>query len=562
MNKHFSRLIFALAVVTSIVGYNSCKKIDIVQTTTSDVNIYEYLVEHPDTFSLMTKILDKTGYAGFLNAYGSYTLFAPTNDAVKAWLQQSNKTSIDAVDVNDLKTLVKFHLLEDTINTSQFKDGKLPRETMLGQFLVTGVDNVNGVSKFSINRQALVIEPNIRTGNGLIHGIDNVLKPATLTLAKMIEQDPKYSIFTEALKATGYYDSLNIENNPDTTRRFLTVFAETNQALADSTIYSFADLKAKYSQTGDPLKTNDSLHLYVAYHINPGANYLADIVTATSLTTLAPLEVLSPKLSGQTVLLNDLDFNGVHENGIPLDRGSSDNSATNGVMHTATAHFAIKNRQPVAVYWDVADFPEVRKLASVFRKANFDFAPGSIQDIQWENTATMQPVGYKYSGPNSGNFFMNYGDYLTLPIGLTNSARSKWFEFRTPLLVKGKYKVWICYRQQKSSSRNPAFPLRTLFDGEPFSRLFDFEETVPSGTDGELEALGWKHYAAESNNNYMAGRLLGTVDVKTTDRHIFRIEALTGGGQSTNNLDMIHFIPVNMNQINTRFKRDGSVVIF
>jgi hypothetical protein len=100
-----------------------------------------------------------------------------------------------------------------------------------------------------------------------------------------------------------------------------------------------------------------------------------------------------------------------------------------------------------------------------------------------------------------------------------------------------------------------------LFDGEPFSRLFDFEETVPAGTDGELEALGWKHYAAESNNNYMAGRLLGTVDVKTTDRHIFRIEALTGGGQSTNNLDMIHFIPVNMNQISTRFKKDGSIVI-
>jgi hypothetical protein len=134
-------------------------------------------------------------------------------------------------------------------------------------------------------------------------------------------------------------------------------------------------------------------------------------------------------------------------------------------------------------------------------------------------------------------------------------------ELRTPLLVKGRYKVWICYRAQKSSNNNPAFPLRTLFDGEPFSRLFDFQETVPAGTAGELEALGWKIYAADApTNTNMAGRLLGTVDVKTTDRHIFRIEALTGGGQSTNNLDMIHFIPVNLNQISPRFRRNGDIV--
>lgn len=386
-----------------------------------------------------------------------------------------------------------------------------------------------------------------------------MLKPAKLTLAQLIEQNPDFSIFTQALKETGYYDTLNIANNPDTTRRFLTVFAETNKALADSGLTSYAALKAKYSQTGNPKNAGDSLHLYAAYHINTAANYLADIVTVSSLPTLAPLEVITPKLNEQTVLLNDLDFNGIHEQGIILDRATSDNSATNGVLHTATAHFAIKNRQPIPIYWDVADFPEVRKLPSVFRKSNYPFLTGSLKDIQWENTTTVQPVTYVYSGPNSSNFFMYWGDYLTLPIGLTSTARSKWFDFRTPLLVKGRYKVWICYRAQKSSNNNPPLPLRTLFNGEPFPRLFDFQENVPAGTTGELESLGWKLYS-ESNNNYMAGRLLGIVDVKTTDRHIFRIEAITGNGQSTNNLDMIHFIPVNMNQTSPRFKKDGTTM--
>ena len=151
-----------------------------------------------------------------------------------------------------------------------------------------------------------------------------------------------------------------------------------------------------------------------------------------------------------------------------------------------------------------------------------------------------------------------------MPMGLTNNARAKWYEFRTPLLVKGRYKVWICYKYARQSTNNPAFPLRVLFNGEPFSRLFRFEEPMPAGTPGELEALGWKSYtsAADSSNQTAnnPGRLVGTVDVKSTDRHIIRFEAITGGGQSNNYLDMIQFIPVNDDQLRPRFARTGHVI--
>jgi uncharacterized surface protein with fasciclin (FAS1) repeats len=559
MNKRIAFIMITLVSVITLTYNVGCKKVEYITTTTTDVNIYSYLQRSPDKFSEFVKILEKAGYADFLNAYGAYTLFAPTNDGVKAYLQEKGKASVEVLSVQEAQDISKLHLIQDTINTNSFKDGKLSRITMFGQYLLAGVTNVNGVSSYSVNRQAVITQTNVSTGNGLIHVIDHVLKPATKTLAQLIEENPNYSIFTQALKETGYYDLLNIVNNPDTTRRFLTVLAETNKALQDSGFSSYAALKAKYSKTSSPKNPNDSLHLYVAYHITLEAKFLADIVSASSHTTLAPLEVFTSKLSEETVLINDLDFNGIHEQGIVLDRAASDIAATNGVLHSAKSHFAIKVRLPAPVYWDVADFPEVRKLPSVFRKANFAFATGSIKDIVWETTSTVQSVTYTYSGPNSSNFFMYYGDYLTLPIGLTNAARSKWFEFRTPILVKGRYKVWICYRAQKSSNNNPAFPLRTLFDGNPFSRLFDFQENVPAGTTGELEALGWKLYS-ESNNNYMAGRLLGTVDVKTTDRHTIRIEALTGGGQTTNNLDMIHFIPVDMNQVSPRFKKDGTTI--
>lgn len=576
MKKKSSFLIVLLSGILA-ASYISCKKTELVTTTTTDVNIYGYLAQNPDKFSELVKIIDKTGYSDFLNAYGAYTLFAPDNAAIKAYLQQTGKPSVDAFSVEELKNLIRLHLVQDTLNTNSFKDGKLPQVTMLGQYLLTGVTNKDGVSSYIVNRQALVIEPNIHTANGNIHVIDNVLKAATKTVAQTVKDNPAFSIFAEALDSTGFYDLLNIVNNPDTTRRFLTVIAETNKALQDSGISSYSQLKAKYSQTGDPKRSDDSLNLYVAYHIFTEARYIADIVTSASIPTLAPLEVITPKLDGETVLLNDVTFNGIHEPGVVLDRALSDITASNGVVHLANAHFAVKIRVPIRVDFDVADQPELRKLTSIFRKATsvtaiagtgagYSIARGFLADVTWgANTSTTSTISYNCMPATNTRYFAWWSDYIRIPMG--NTSRNKWIEFRTPLLVKGKYKVWICYYRGRNSTNNPT-PLsnRVSFDGEPLQRTFGFDEQKPIGTPGELEALGWKQYTevpqtntGEDRNN--VGRLVGTVDVKSTDRHVIRIEfLLSHSGQEQNFLDMIQFIPVNDDQRKPIFGRDGSII--
>ena len=576
MKKKSSFLIVLLSGILA-ASYISCKKTELVTTTTTDVNIYGYLAQNPDKFSELVKIIDKTGYSDFLNAYGAYTLFAPDNAAIKAYLQQTGKPSVDAFSVEELKNLIRLHLVQDTLNTNSFKDGKLPQVTMLGQYLLTGVTNKDGVSSYIVNRQALVIEPNIHTANGNIHVIDNVLKAATKTVAQTVKDNPAFSIFAAALDSTGFYDLLNIVNNPDTTRRFLTVIAETNKALQDSGISSYSQLKAKYSQTGDPKRSDDSLNLYVAYHIFTEARYIADIVTSASIPTLAPLEVITPKLDGETVLLNDVTFNGIHEPGVVLDRALSDITASNGVVHLANAHFAVKIRVPIRVDFDVADQPELRKLTSIFRKATsvtaiagtgagYSIARGFLADVTWgANTSTTSTISYNCMPATNTRYFAWWSDYIRIPMG--NTSRNKWIEFRTPLLVKGKYKVWICYYRGRNSTNNPT-PLsnRVSFDGEPLQRTFGFDEQKPIGTPGELEALGWKQYTevpqtntGEDRNN--VGRLVGTVDVKSTDRHVIRIEfLLSHSGQEQNFLDMIQFIPVNDDQRKPIFGRDGSII--
>lgn len=577
MKAKHTFIIATIACVFALSYFSSCKKLEYVTATTEDVNIYGYLLKYPDRFSEFAKMVDKAGYSSFLNAYGNYTLFAPTNDAVKLFLQDAGKSSVNDFTVAEIQNIVKFHLIEDTVTTGSFTDGKLQKVTMLGQYLVTGVANLNGASKYTVNRQATITQPNVYLSNGRIHEIDHVLKAATKTVAQTIEDNPDFSIFTQALKETGFYDTLNIVNNPDTTRKFLTAVAETNKALADSGITSYAQLRSKYSQTGNPKRPDDSLHMYIAYHLFADARYIADIVSTVSVPTLQPLEVVTPKLEGETVLLNDIVFNGNHEAGVPLDRAKSDISASNGVVHTATAHFAVKLRVPIRIDFDVADQPELRKMPNIYRQAitanaitstggGTSFARGTFADITTgSNSSSTSYVAYCCVSPTNTTYYGWKTDYIRIPMGTT--SRNLWVEFRTPLIVKGRYKVWISYYYGKNSTNNPAFPNRVEFDGQLMQRTFDFSEQKPTGTPGELEALGYKQYTEKTPDNSTAdrrnvSRMVGIVDVPTTDRHSIRITFAhpTSTGQEQNYLDMIQFIPLNDDQQRPIFGRDGSII--
>lgn len=564
MNRN---VLFSLVLSTLIAAgllLPACKKVEINPYTTEDVNIVGYLAKYPDSFSLFKQILDRTGNSAFLNAYGAYTVFAPTNSGVKTWLAKNNAASVEAVSIDKLQDLVKFHLLVDTITTAAFKDGKLPVATMLGQYLVTGVGTKDGASSYLINRQAYVSQSNVIVGNGIIHVVDNVLEPSTLTIAKQLEAKPAYSIFVEAMKATGFYDLLNTVD-PDTTKRWMSVIAESNRAFADSGITSFAALKAKYSQTGNPASPNDSLYMYMAYHVMTGIKFLGDIITSPAHTTLQPQEVISVLYKSQEVVLNEAEFNGVFEPGIVLNRTASDNAATNGVWHDAQAHYTLKYRKPTAVYWDVATFPEILKMPTHYKRQNFTWTRQSesdqpLQDIVWGwgPLAGTNTLTYYYNSSSSNSITgrgANNFDAIQMPMGLPN--RPIWWELTTPPIVKGRYKVWICYVQRKQSSSSNQL-CQVSINGDVMANTMNFTLTRPSGTDAELEAIGWKRYT-EGTNSVLAGKLVGVYDFKTTQRHTIRFTPLTGT-QNDNFLDMIHFIPIDEHQYLPRFTGNGDMI--
>ncbi len=562
MKRNIALAICSVFVITSLMLMPGCRKIKIEESTTGDVNIVGYLDKNIDSFSLFRQILERTGNAAFLNAYGAYTCFAPTNSGVKSYLTSLGASSVEAADLTTLKDMVRLHLLEDTVYTNSFTDGKLPVITMYGQYLVTSVTNKAGVSSYLINRQAIIQKSNIRTGNGIIHVIDNVLKPATKTIAQQLEANPDYSIFVQAMKETGFFTKLNTVN-PDTSKRWVTVFAESNKVLADSGFNSYAALKARYSKTGNPTNTNDSLYIYVAYHISQGLKFLGDIITISTHETLQPQEVISVKLIDQQVILNEDEFNGVLEKGIVLNRDKSDIAATNGVWHDAAAHFMVKFRKPTALYWDVSTFEEIKKLPAFYRKANYTFsrpteADNPIKDIYWGwgPLAGTNNLNYLYGSTGLTQFTVN-NDVNRMPMGLPN--RPTWWEMRTPPIIKGKYKVWICYRQERQSSSSNLLCQVTV-NGQVMQRTMNFTDTRPAGTDSELEAIGWKRYT-ENTTNTLCARQVGVIEFTKTQQQVIRFTPLVGT-QDRNNLDMIHFIPIDQDQILPRFRPTGEMIYF
>ncbi|MEA5260349.1 fasciclin domain-containing protein [Arcicella aquatica] len=551
MKKLIQSLTLPLLSLLIGLGIMSCTDVKIVETTTGDANLYSYLLKYPEKYSDFAKVIDKSGYNGFLDAYGAYTMFAPTNTAVKTYLTQIGKTT-DQLTKEEAQAIVKIHVIRDTLTTNSFKDGKLPLVTMYGQYLLSGVTNGTEGSSYTLNRQANITESNIKTGNGMLHILDAVLKPATKTIAQFVGDNPDYSIFTQALKETGYYDSLNVINE-NIDKRFMTLVAESNTVLAKAGFTDYTKLKARYSKTGNPKLKTDSLNIYVAYHILDGAKYLGDIITATSHLTKVSTEptVVSSKLEGQTVLLNDDIFNGIREVGVELSRTLSDNTATNGVVHSSLSDYNVKLRLPIRIDWDVCDFPEIKKLSAFYGKKTYAFPVGTVlKDITWANASF--PPTYVYAGSENAA----KRDYLQVPMGVP--SRNLWLEMKTPIIPKGKYKVWMCYRRQRTSN-SFTITCTGAIDGETLTRPFLFIDQVPSLSAGELESLGWKIFMSPGTDINAAARLLGTIDIKTTDRHTFRLQAINGT-HSPNNIDMIQFIPINQNQISPRHLPDGTLI--
>lgn len=548
-----------LILVIAIAGlvYN-CTEEKYKESTDETLNITEYLVANEE-YSKFLEILRITGYDSFMNTYGTYTLFLPTNDAVDAYMAELGVSNLTDIPIEDLQELAKLHILEQVVNTTTFTDGKIATPSMQGQFLITGASNSGGSSSITVNKEARIIASNLEVGNGLIHVLDKVLRVADKTLAETLEADPSLSLFTEAAKATGWFEKLDlpVTYDQDSIASYLTVLAQKNEVFADAGFDNLDDLKARYSHLNDPTNPQDSLNLFVAYRILPGLNYMADLAVTPAAVTKAPLEVITIKLAVDTLLLNEEIFNDVLEKGVVVNRSQSDITASNGVLHYVDENFFIKKRLPAPVYFDVADQPEFRQLSSVFR------VPGNSVSLKKEELSLVdwpdsQSLTYNCPPIGDGAFISQawHGDVIDM-LRFRNGFLDP-ITFDTPVIIKGQYKVWVSYRSNGRSSA----ATEVRFDGVALPRLINFREggntTLPERV---LESQGYKRHIEPYTNRFNC-RLVGIVNVETTGRHKITLEAIQDSSNGNTWIDVIEFRPIDMDQLYPKFEAGGDGLIY
>ncbi len=294
----FTLLIFILSACNSDdIGSN-------FYTFTGET-VGQYIKNRPETYSEFTHILDTTGVMGLLNAYGDYTCFLPDNEAVIRFYKSKGKNSINDFPLDVLKKIAYDHIIKDfALTTEDFVEGFLNKQTMSGRYVDIGISSDASGLVYTVNTTAKITEKDIEAHNGVIHAISEVLSPTENTLVEAISNDEKFSLFFEALQATGLDKNLSpikdesyvpdpewvaqenagvIYNyarvrEPRERKYGFTALMESNETYANNGINNLDDLKAYAKQVYDKMYPDDasitdvtdrknSLNRFIAYHL-------------------------------------------------------------------------------------------------------------------------------------------------------------------------------------------------------------------------------------------------------------------------------------------------------
>ena len=248
---------------------------------------------HEGRFSHFVEILTRGECIGLMKAYGTYTCFAPTNEAIERFLieqdsiywasvkaheeNSANKivnTGITSPKIEDLTAekcaeISRNHIIGTLIRGVDLTGNSIPNANMNERTLMLGTDSLTG--RYSVDKTAPILDEE-EVENGIVHIVDGVINPSTQTIAVFLDQYEYFSIFSEALRATGYdvlltetedqsyVDGERIEQDwygrrapcPVKRRYGFTLFIEPNKVYEQNGIKNLEDLVEKCNEWFGP----------------------------------------------------------------------------------------------------------------------------------------------------------------------------------------------------------------------------------------------------------------------------------------------------------------------
>ena len=278
----------------------------------------DYLYEHEETFSDFIYILQRSNKMSLLRAYGQYTCFAPTNEAVERFLVEQDsiwRTSLQPGSKREVWTGVTSPVLEDLTDSMCMVIANthiLPEEYMTpdivgdvimtknlnDRYLTVRFDTDEDLHSQIFINESLILVPDQEVENGVVHVMNAVMNPTSKLLAGAIEDMPFLSLFSEALLQTELDHRLQEYEDPDyhgagmyvpdwlttlggniptpyipTHYTGYTAFCESDQVFNAMGIYTVDDLYRQcqiwYPEATNPdfTKEDNALYKFMAYHL-------------------------------------------------------------------------------------------------------------------------------------------------------------------------------------------------------------------------------------------------------------------------------------------------------
>jgi uncharacterized surface protein with fasciclin (FAS1) repeats len=410
--------------LVSVLLLSHCTEEPVLKELRSDQQVIsDYIISHPEKFSEFGGLLQSTGLNNLLSIRGPYTVLLPDDNAMLAYYKKKEVDSYLQLDSVQQKELVYNHIIPVEIQSGDIPLGALREPNALGDYISSDLPG----SEIVINKHSKIIDRDIRTANGYIHVIDNVIEPVTASVYDLIAADPAFSIFTEGINLTGLKDTLDLISFPygtKTARTRFTVLVVPDSILILYGINSVEDLINRYTSSPDSITyLNNGFYRYMEYHCLAGTIYMSDLISKL-YPILSSDNNISVIVDKEDYKLNynrtDSTYTGfiIEKSNIP---------AKNGTIHTINNLLPVEEPYPTVITFESTDYFDL-KQGDYYGKYYMKWFDGqnTFEKIKWEGDY----LQYYYKNHNTGTL-LNW-DCL-------NMKGYFWVEITTPKIMKGKY---------------------------------------------------------------------------------------------------------------------------
>lgn len=136
------------------------------------VNAWEY-IQQTDSLSLLEAAITATGLQSLYTGTTDKTFIAPRNSAFRTYMKTNKYTSISAIPVATLQSVIKYHIVKARVifsDPEMLANNPIAYETESGQVMYLSRNtSYQGLINYGTKKSWTIITSNLEPTNGVLH---------------------------------------------------------------------------------------------------------------------------------------------------------------------------------------------------------------------------------------------------------------------------------------------------------------------------------------------------------------------------------------------------------